>query len=101
MEGLRVAGLEPVPLDFSAERSLAIKLLLLMGITNDQRPIEIEMVRKPGFAPGPSPSQGEMLLVTPQSCWSPWSDSHRRIRVYETRPVAAEAQGQRSRMKEE
>src|SRR6266480_4057433 len=24
--------------------------------------------------------------------WSPWSDSHRRIRVYETRPVAAEAQ---------
>src|SRR5882762_2314176 len=27
--------------------------------------------------------------------WGPWSDSHRRIRVYETRPVAAEAQGQR------
>jgi hypothetical protein len=27
-----------------------------------------KMVRKPGFAPGPSPSQGEMLLVTPQSC---------------------------------
>ena len=27
--------------------------------------------------------------------WSPRSDSHRRIRVYETRPVAAEAQGQR------
>ena len=26
--------------------------------------------------------------------WSPWSDSHRRIRVYETRPVAAEAQRQ-------
>ena len=25
--------------------------------------------------------------------WSPWSDLHRRIRVYETRPVAAEAQG--------
>ena len=25
--------------------------------------------------------------------WSPRSDSHRRIRVYETRPVAAEAQG--------
>ena len=24
--------------------------------------------------------------------WSPWSDSHRRIRVYETRPVASEAQ---------
>ena len=24
--------------------------------------------------------------------WSPWSDSHRRIRVHETRPVAAEAQ---------
>ena len=63
MEGLHVAGLEPAPLEFSAERSLAIKLLLLMGITNDQRPIEIEMVRKPGFAPGPSPSQGEMLLL--------------------------------------
>src|SRR6266700_1168574 len=28
-----------------------------------------------------------------QLSWSPWSDSHRRIRVYETRPVAAEAQG--------
>src|SRR5260370_33612655 len=27
------------------------------------------------------------------SIWSPWSDSHRRIRVYETRPVASEAQG--------
>jgi hypothetical protein len=27
--------------------------------------------------------------------WGPWSDSHRRIRVYETRPVAAEAQGQK------
>src|SRR5437773_9692902 len=27
--------------------------------------------------------------------WSPWSDSHRRIRVYETRPVAAEAQGRK------
>ena len=26
--------------------------------------------------------------------WGPWSDSHRRIRVYETRPVATEAQGQ-------
>lgn len=25
--------------------------------------------------------------------WSPWSDSHRRIRVYETRPVAAEGTG--------
>ena len=25
--------------------------------------------------------------------WGPRSDSHRRIRVYETRPVAAEAQG--------
>jgi hypothetical protein len=26
-----------------------------------------KLVRKPGFAPEPSPSQGEMLLVTPQS----------------------------------
>ena len=26
-----------------------------------------ELVRKPGFAPGPSSSQGEMLLITPQS----------------------------------
>lgn len=26
--------------------------------------------------------------------WSLWSDSHRRIRVYETRPVAAQAQRQ-------
>ena len=25
--------------------------------------------------------------------WGPWSDSHRRLRVYETRPVASEAQG--------
>lgn len=52
-------------------------------------------VRKPGFAPGPSPSQGEMLLLhhNPDGSWSPWSDSHRRIRVYKTRPVAAEAQG--------
>src|SRR5258706_13315431 len=26
--------------------------------------------------------------------WSLWSDSHRRLRVYKTRPVAAEAQRQ-------
>src|SRR4030095_6642134 len=40
-------------------------------------------------------SQGEMLLLhhSPDLKWSPWSDSHRRIRVYETRPVAAEARG--------
>lgn len=31
--------------------------------------------------------------ITTLMKWSPWSDSHRRIRVYETRPVAAEAQG--------
>ena len=50
--------------------------------------------RKPGLAPGPSPSQGEMLLLhhNPDGSWSPWSDSHRRIRVYKTRPVAGEAQ---------
>src|SRR5206468_4363568 len=59
------------------------------------------LVRKPGFAPGPSPSQGEMLLVTPQSCWSPWSDSHRRIRVYETRPVAAGGTGAKWRPRQE
>ena len=65
-------------------------------ITDQLRPIESEMVRKPGFAPGPSPSQGEMLLLhhVPEMNWSLWSDSHRRIRVYETRPVAAEAQRQ-------
>ena len=36
-----------------------------------------------------------MLLLhhNPDGSWSPWSDSHRRIRVYKTRPVAAEAQG--------
>jgi hypothetical protein len=64
-------------------------------ITDQLRPIESEMVRKPGFAPGPSRSQREVLLLhhDPDSNWSPWSDSHRRIRVYETRPVAAEAQG--------
>ena len=32
------------------------------------------------------------IMVTRK--WSPWSDLHRRIRVYETRPVAAEAQRQ-------
>jgi hypothetical protein len=31
--------------------------------------------------------------ITTLMKWGPWSDSHRRIRVYETRPVAAEAQG--------
>ncbi len=36
MEGLHVAGLEPAPLDFSAERSLAIKLLLLMVVDNQR-----------------------------------------------------------------
>ena len=34
-----------------------------LAIIHNERPIEIEMVRKPGFAPGPSPSQGEMLLL--------------------------------------
>lgn len=56
---------------------------------------KMKMVRKPGVAPGPSRSQREVLLLhhDPDWNWSPWSDSHRRIRVYETRPVAAEAQG--------
>ena len=37
-----------------------------------------------------------MLLFhhDPDLKWGLWSDSHRRIRVYETRPVAAEAQRQ-------
>src|SRR5262249_42897006 len=35
-------------------------------------------------------------LVT-RATWGPWSDSHRRIRVYETRPVAAEAQGRKGK----
>jgi hypothetical protein len=39
--------------------------------------------------------------VTPQSCWSPWSDSHRRIRVYATRPVAAEGTGAKWRPRQE
>jgi hypothetical protein len=36
------------------------------------------MVRKPGFAPGPSRSQREMLLLhhDPDLRWSLWSDSH-------------------------
>ena len=36
-----------------------------------------------------------MLLLhhDPELKWIPWSDSHRRIAVYETAPVAAEAQG--------
>jgi hypothetical protein len=32
-------------------------------ITDQLRPIESEMVRKPGFAPGPSRSQREVLLL--------------------------------------
>src|SRR5438105_11861547 len=32
----------------------------------------------------------------PSEGWSLWSDSHLRIRVYKTRPVAAEAQRQRN-----
>ena len=41
-EGLPVAGLEPAPLKLAPERSLAVKLPLLMWrITNDLRPIEI------------------------------------------------------------
>jgi hypothetical protein len=49
-----------------------------------------------------------MLLLhhNPDLKWSPWSDSHRRLRVYKTRPVAAEAQGREEkyegrRMKDE
>ena len=32
-------------------------------------------------------------ITTLNKIWSPWSDLHRRIAVYETAPVAAEAQG--------
>ncbi len=49
-----------------------------LGLLNEQypladRPISLSarralfLVRKPGFAPGPSASQAEMLLITPQS----------------------------------
>ena len=57
--------------------------------------LEPKLVRKPGFAPGPSRSQRGMLLLhhNPDLKWSPGSDSHRRLRVYETRPVASEARG--------
>ncbi len=52
-----------------------------LGLLNEQypladRPISLSarralfLVRKPGFAPGPSASQAEMLLITPQSCVS-------------------------------
>src|SRR5205809_7062656 len=38
----------------------------------------------------------ETLAVArvPSEGWSLWSDSHRRMRVYKTRPVATEAQRQ-------
>ena len=40
--------------------------------------------------------QNSAFFIPPSTLkWSPWSDLHRRIRVYETRPVAAEAQGLR------
>src|SRR3974390_2502034 len=38
-------------------------------------------------------SAASFCTLHPSFEWGPWSDSHRRIRVYETRPVAAEAQG--------
>jgi hypothetical protein len=31
--------------------------------------------------------------ITTLNKWSPWSDSHRRLVIYEITPVAAEAQG--------
>jgi hypothetical protein len=38
------------------------------------------------------PHARKSSFVNRKSKWSLWSDSHRRIRVYDTRPVAAEAQ---------
>ena len=46
------------------------------------------------------PGEGWPAIRSLQSGgWGPWSDSHRRLRVYETRPVAAEAQGQEEKAK--
>ncbi len=37
------------------------------------------------------------IRSSPSVGWGPWSDSHRRLRVYETRPVASEAQGRKEK----
>ena len=108
-----MAGLEPASPGLASGRSLAVELhpqfcFVFRAIIHNRGPSKL--VRKPGFAPGPSASQAEMLLLhhnpelkIREICtlhspfcikkWSPWSDSHRRIRVYETRPVAAEGTG--------
>ena len=53
-------GIEPGPPRLSPR---TVRPPYWWRITDQLRPIESEMVRKPGFAPGPSPSQGEMLLL--------------------------------------
>ena len=60
-------------------------------ITHELRPTEIG--QEAGICTRTVAFTTRSAALTPQSCWSPWSDSHRRIRVYETRPVAAVGTG--------
>ena len=103
--GASQAGLEPANTGLASGGSLTVSNHPFDVSDNLQLSAHrnLKMVRKPGLAPGPSPSRGEMLLLhhDPDWKWSLWSDSHRRIAVYETAPVAAEAQRQKKMMKVE
>jgi len=61
---------------------------------NDQlRPIEIGVTNRIRTGTNAFTGRDASCYIMITIKWSPWSDSHRRLRVYETRPVASEAQG--------
>ena len=70
-----------------------LRLHLAEAIILDHWPVEIGVAKRIHTVTSAFTGHYAANYTMTTMKWSPWSDSHRRIRVYETRPVAAEAQG--------
>src|SRR3989442_8982251 len=94
-----VPGIEPGPPRFSPKT--VRPPLFWWRITDQLRPIEIGVAKRIRTVTSAFTGHYAANYTMTTMKWSLWSDSHRRIRVYETRPVAAEAQGRKWRPRQE
>ena len=63
------------------------------AIIHNERPIEIGVTNRIRTGTNAFTGRDASCYIMITIKWSPGSDSHRRLRVYETRPVASEARG--------